>query len=334
MIPISDKPRDSNDNMVFSGSYLNIDSIHIYPAFLSAQKSWTDAGLVTSSGFLWYNKVKGRYEITSAEKIADPLKSGNLVALDRNTCVLSGEGKLNFGANFDLVKMAAAGNITQTPDSGKVEINAILGLDFFFSPEALKMMSDGIRMMPTLKPVNVASAFVTRGMNDLLGEGVANELKMETDLFGPSKNLPKEYNYELLLNDVKLRWNEMSSSFRSTGKIGIGIIGGQPLNVYVDGYVEIQRRRSGDMIDIYLKADRATWYYFSYFRGVMMAQSGDNNFNTFISNLKIKDRKHPDSSTRVPYTYMIAVEDRLSKFLRRMEENTEVDPSAQPDVVR
>ena len=38
MIPVSDKPRDMNDNLVFSGSYINIDSIQIYPAFLSAQK--------------------------------------------------------------------------------------------------------------------------------------------------------------------------------------------------------------------------------------------------------------------------------------------------------
>ncbi len=46
MIPVSEKPRDINDNLVFSGSYINIDSIHIYPAFLSAQKSWADVGFV------------------------------------------------------------------------------------------------------------------------------------------------------------------------------------------------------------------------------------------------------------------------------------------------
>ncbi len=36
MIPINDKPRDINDNLVFSGSFINIDSTHVYPAFLSA----------------------------------------------------------------------------------------------------------------------------------------------------------------------------------------------------------------------------------------------------------------------------------------------------------
>jgi hypothetical protein len=100
------------------------------------------------------------------------------------------------------------------------------------------------------------------------------------------------------------------------------------VNVYVDGYIEIQRRRSGDMIDVYLKADGSVWYYFSYFRGVMMSQAGNNNYNILLNNIKLNDRKHPESTVRVPYTYMISSEDRLSRFLRRMEsDNPAEDPS-------
>lgn len=319
MIPISEKARDINDNLIYSGSFINIDSIHIYPAFLSAQKSWTDAGLVTSNGYLYYEKAKGRYLIGSLEKIVDQTLHGNMLAFDKNFCILSGEGKLNFGANYDLVKMSSAGKVIHTLDSNKVNIQALLGLDFFFSPEALKLMSDEIRMMPSLKPVNLNSEFYTKGMKDMLGVEAANQLKEELDLFGTSRNLPKEYNFELLLNEVSLYWNEPSSSFRSKGKIGIGFIGTQPVNVYVDGFIEIQRRRSGDMIDIYLKADESTWYYFSYIRGSMMVQAGNNAFNTLIAGMKLNDRKHPDSSVRIPYTFMISVEDRLAKFLQRMQ---------------
>ncbi len=135
----------------------------------------------------------------------------------------------------------------------------------------------------------------------------------------------------LFLNDVNLYWNESSSSFRSKGRIGIGFIGVQPVNIYVDGFIEIQRRRSGDMFDIYLKADESTWYYFSYIRGNMMVQSADIDFNTYIADLKQKIRKHPDSSVRIPYTYMISVEDRLERFLRRMtgEEDPGIDESTE-----
>ena len=327
MIPVVEKPRDMNDNLVVSGSFINIDSIHIYPTFLSAQKSWADVALVNSNGWLYYEKAKGRYLIASREKLIDQTLPGNMIGFDKNYCILSGEGHIDFGAKLDLVKLTSAGNVVHVLDSGKVNINAILALDFHFSSEALKVMADEIRMMPSLKPVNLNSDLNNKAMKDLLGVNIASQLKEDMDLFGATRNLPKEFKYELLLNDVKLFWNESTASFRSTGKIGIGFIGPQPVNVYVDGYIEIQRRRSGDLIDIYLKADQSTWYYFSYFRGVMMTQSGNNSYNTIIAKTKLNDRKHPESTIKVPYTYMIAVEDRLGKFLQRMSDNKAEDNS-------
>jgi hypothetical protein len=327
MIPVSDKPRDKNDNLVFSGSFINTDSLHIYPAFLSSQKSWADVPLVNANGWLYYEKAKGRYLITSKEKLIDQTIPGNMVAFDKNFCVLSGEGNISFGSKLDLVKFTSAGKVIHSLDSGKVNIEAILALDFYFSSEALKVMSDEIRMMPLLKPVNLNTDLNNKAMKDLLGINAATQLKEDMDLFGAARNIPKEMNFKLLLNDVNLFWNEPTSSFRSSGKIGIGFIGQQPINTYVDGFIEIQRRRSGDMIDVYLKADQSTWYYFSYFRGVMMTQSGNNNYNTIIAKTKLNDRKHPESSTKVPYTYMIAVEDRLAKFLQRMSDNKVEDNS-------
>jgi len=325
MIPYSDKPRDVNDNLVFSGSFIAVDSAHVYPAFLSERKSWSDAQIVNANGFIWYEKEKGLYRIASMQKLADLTLPGSMITFDKNYCILSGEGPLNFGANYDLLTMSAAGKVIHNIDSGKVTFESILAFDFYFSPEALTMMSDEIKRVPTLSPVNLSSQNYIRGMKDLLGESVAARINEEIGLYGTTRSLPKEYSFELLLNDVKLYWNEPTSSFRSTGKIGIGLIGQQAVNVYVDGFVEIQRRRSGDMLDIYLKADNNTWYYFSYFRGVLMTQSGNIDYNTLISTIKLKDRRHPESSVRVPYTYMISVEDRLPRFLQRMESGQETD---------
>jgi hypothetical protein len=322
MIPVGEKPRDMNDNLVFFGTFIHLDSAHLYPAFMSEKKSYSDVQLVNAEGMLFFEKQTGKYKLGPKEKLADPTLPGGFITLDKNYCILSGEGKMNFGANFDLVKIASAGKVIHTLDSNRVNIESLIALDFYFSNDALKMMSDEIRMMPTLSAVNLNSDLYKKGMKDLLGESTANQINEEMGLFGTARTLPKEYTYKLLLNDVKLYWNEPTASFRSKGKIGIGFIGQQAVNVYVDGYIEIQRRRSGDMIDIYLKADNSTWYYFSYFRGVMMTQSGNSNYNTLITTIKIKDRKDPASSVRVPYTYMIAVEDRLGKFLQRMSSDS------------
>ena len=58
MIRLSDKPRDANDNIVYSGAYINTDPFHIYPAFLSPLKSWNDVGLLSAGGVLWFNKAR------------------------------------------------------------------------------------------------------------------------------------------------------------------------------------------------------------------------------------------------------------------------------------
>jgi hypothetical protein len=263
--------------------------------------------------------------ITSLEKIADQSRPGNMIVFDTEKCILSGEGKLNFGTAFDFVNIEGAGRVSHSLDSGKVELQAILGFDFYFSPEALRIMSDEIRLIPTLKSVNLNSEFNKKGMDDLLGAELSSRLKEELDLFGVSRELPNEFNFEILLNDVNLYWNEPTSSFRSKGKIGIGYIGNQPLNVYVDGFIEIQRRRSGDMFDIYLKADESTYYYFSYIRGNMMTQAANKTYSMLIAGLKPKVRKHPKSTSKQSYTYMITVEDRLSRFLQRMTEGDESD---------
>ena len=318
LIPVAEKARDGNDEPVYSGSLLNIESSLIYPAFLSIPKSWNDNPLVDANGYLYFEKEKGRYLISSLDKLSDLTRNGNMVIFDKNFCVMSGEGKLDFGANFDLFNLSGAGSYIHNLDSNNISIEALLAADFYFSAEALKMMADEFKMIPTLSPVNLNSNQYTKGLKDLLGVSAANQLNQDIGLFGSARSLPKEFTYKLLLNDVKLYWNASTASFRSKGKIGIGFIGEQPLNVYVDGYVEIQRRRTGDMFDVYLKANDNTWYYFSYFRGTLMTQSSNSSYNALITGIRPNNRRHPSSSARVSYTYMIASRERLNNFLRRM----------------
>jgi hypothetical protein len=318
LIPVADRARDTNDELVFSGALVNIDSAHIYPAFLSAKKVWNDNPLVDANGYLYFEKEQGRYLISSLDKLSDLTRSGNIVIYDKNFCIMSGEGKLNFGANYDLLNLSGAGRYSYNIDSSNVRIETILAADFHFSTDALKMMADELRMIPTLSPVNLNSDLYVNGMRELLGASAANQMQQDLSLLGAIRNMPREFTYKLLLNDVKLYWNAPTASFRSKGKIGIGFVGEQSLNVYVDGYVEIQRRRTGDMLDIYLKANDNTWYYFSYFRGTLMTQSSNSSYNTLITNIRINNRRHPSQSNRVPYTYMIAAEGRLNNFLRRM----------------
>ncbi len=320
LIPINDKPRDINDNLLFSGTFITLDSAGVYGTFLSERQSWSDNPLLNAEGYLFHDKGAGRYRIASLEKLSDLTLHGNMITFDRNFCVLVSEGRINFGVNYDLLTLGSSGRVIHNTDSLLVDVQSILGFSFYFSPEALKMMADDIRMIPTLKAVNLSSEFNKKAMNDLIGVEAARALSEELQLFGVARSLPKEYSYQLLLNDVRLEWNPYSMSFISQGKIGIGFIGNQPLNIYVDGWVELQRKRSGDLLDIYLKANDNVWYWFSYFRGVMMSYSSNIAYNGLLEETKDKLRRDPNSTNRgVEYKYMLGLPDRLTRFLRRME---------------
>lgn len=320
MIPVDEKARDINGNLITAGTYIAVDSTHLYSAFLSHGKSWADVPLVPASGWLIYDKGAGKYKIASKEKLANTTLGGNLVTFDCNFCDLYSEGLVNTGVNFGLVKLKSAGNVSHITDSGLVEINLIMAFNFHFSEPGLSIMADEIRFIPTLEAVDISTEGYNKRMEDLLGRQAAGLLREELNLYGVARSFPKDFKPELVLNDVTLVWNDEYRSYRSIGKIGIGFIGKQSINVKVDGYIEMQKRRSGDMLDIYLKVDDSTWYWFSYTRGVMMTLSGNNNYNSIIREEKQNDRKHPDNTIRQPYSYMIGVQDRLERFLRRMTE--------------
>lgn len=320
IIPVDDKPRDINGNLITVGTYITIDSTHIYSSFLSPGKSWSDIPLVRATGYIIYDNEERKYKVAGKEKLANPFLPGSLIAFDRNACEVYSEGPVNLGVDYGLLNINSAGEVTHKTDSDLVELDVILAVDFHFSEPALKMMSDEIRFIPTLEPVDVSSNKYSRAMQNLIGSEAAATLKEEMDLFGIARSLPESFQPELLLNDLKLVWNQEFQSYRSRGRIGIGFIGTQAMNIYVDGFVEFQKRRSGDLLDIYLKVDDATWYWFSYTRGVLMALSGNSSFNLTLTEEKTGDRRHPDHSVRTPYTYMVGVQDRLDNFLRRMRQ--------------
>lgn len=321
MIPLSDRPRDINGNLITVGTYISTDSTHIYSAFLSPGKSWSDTPLVKASGYIIHDSEDGKYKVAGREKLANISLPGSMISFDRSGCEVYSEGPVNPGLDYGLLDISSAGQVYHRTDSNRVELDLILALDFYFHEEAIIIMADEIRYIPTLKPVDVSGNDYSRAMQNLLGEGPAATLEEEMNLFGVARSLPEGFDPELLLNDVKMTWNQEYQSYRSEGKIGIGFIGRQAMNVYVDGFIELQKRRSGDMLDVYLKVDDATWYWFSYTRGVMMALSGNNSFNKIITEQKTNDRRHPDHSIRTPYTYMIGVQDRLDSFLRRMRQD-------------
>jgi hypothetical protein len=103
----------------------------------------------------------------------------------------------------------------------------------------------------------------------------------------------------------------------SVGKIGIGSINNIQINKLVDGLIEIQVKRSGDICDIYLEVE-GRWYYFGYTRGVMQVLSSNKAFLDPIISLKPKERKQKVKSKGTQsYIYMVSTDRKKALFYRR-----------------
>ena len=89
---------------------------------------------------------------------------------------------------------------------------------------------------------------------------------------------------------------------------------------WIDGKVEIIKKRSGDIINIYIEIDKNNWYFFTYTRGMMQAISSDTDFNTAIQETKPDKRKSKPEKGQEPYQFMYSTERKKVDFLRKFDD--------------
>ncbi|MBK8369592.1 MAG: hypothetical protein IPL10_20030 [Bacteroidetes bacterium] len=107
-----------------------------------------------------------------------------------------------------------------------------------------------------------------------------------------------------LITNTEMRYDKVSRSFLSMGKIGLGAINKSEIYKQVPGHIQIQRKKGGDNFTLYFELDPQTWYYFYYFKGVMSVVSSNAEFNNTIKELKSKDKKQ-DVKADQPFSLIL-----------------------------
>jgi hypothetical protein len=325
-IPVPAKPLDINMNYLYSGIFITGDSSHIYSTFFNPRKLPTDKFIVTTDGFLYYDKKAEEYRISSKEKLADPRLPGNWLSLNPNTCIEYGEGDIDLGIRLGQAVISTFGDVRHEVLTEKTTLGTMISMDFLMSDEALKVMSHDIDSLQGLEAFDLTDEKYNKRISDIVGKERNEILQAELGLYGKYQNIPKELIHTLFFTKVDLFWNQDTRSYRSTGKIGIGSINGQQVHKMVDGYMELSKRRSGDLFDVYLQLDRNIWYYFGYTRGVMHVLSSNRNFNLIVSDLKTKQRQLKTKRNEEPYIFIVTTGRKKDMFLRGFLEGEVVNP--------
>lgn len=319
MIAITDSITDLENKRQMAALLFSNESSRFYSGFLSMQRASADQVVISAKGFLKFDKIAEDYIIAPPEKLKRSSLAGNQVALDRRKCILRCEGKLDFGLDMGMAKLETYGKATHyiIPDSTRFE--TVLMLDFPFEQSALDQMLENI-IGQNLEGVDLTKPYFLKALTDILGEKEAEKIISDINLYNKMRRYPGELVHTLFFTHIKFKWDPPSRSFISMGKIGLGGIGKEQINRYVDGFVEISKKRTGDEIDIYIEFDKGKhWFYFNYRNNLLQTIASNQLFNTTIRDLKEEKRTVKNPKGGEDYRFIISTLQKKTDFLRKMK---------------
>lgn len=319
MIPVPEKAENTGDGKLRVSIYYSTTENTVRPGFFSKAENITDPDFIKASGAVSYLPQRSEYRIADTAKLRNSQLSGNMLTLNTSRCMLTGDGQLNVAYNLGRLQMKSAGQINYFALVDSTTLNMMSALDFFFSDEAMKVLADALNASEA-KGIDVSDINYTHSLREFIGTSEADKILTELNLYGQYRKFPEVLNHTLVLTGLQMSWNKDLRSFISKGPIGIGNIGKLPVNKQVKGYVEIAKRRGGDIINIYLEPEENQWYYFTYSNFTMQVVSSNKSFNDKLIGLKEEQRVIKGEKGQQSYQFIIGTTDKKATFLRKMHQ--------------
>jgi hypothetical protein len=317
-IPVADTLYDDTGALIGAGVYLSSEDPFItYGTFLSRTNDAKDKPLIKARGLLYYDKGRKEYMISNKDKIRKRELPGDLVSLATENCVILADGRIDHGVDLGRVKITGVGALRFEMDGTKATTQEVLLADMPFHDNALERMATEILAYPEQKQMDLAKTYYEKMLRELLGLERSDKLISELSIKGEIKKMPDEILKPIVFGDVRMKWNGPEQSWLSEGDIGIATILKKPIYRYVKGKIHLERKRSGDIMTIFLMLDDQTWYFFQYSRNYLYTFSSDQQFNTMISELKDDKRKLDGGKDLPAYQFSITNRRKVDDFRER-----------------
>ncbi len=320
-IPIEEKTVNTELEDLSHDVFLNLDSTHIYGAFLEKSRRINNTPIVHAEGTLRYNENNSSFEIAEPHKIAHPDSAGSIIRYLEKDCAITGEGDLNLGLDLEQVKLHASGTITHQKTKNDITINTLFGADFMLDPASMTSMANIIRASkaPSSKDdKKLTEKRLREWAPSKTAEKLADVIQPTTDII---EVLPPQLQYTLAFTDIEFRWDTPSRSYVADGKANLGWIDNLSVAREVNVKALISRSRGGNSFEIHIQADPDTWFFYSYNNGKMLILSSSDSFNEAIQRLDIEDRKMKTGLGQDNYVFQLGSNNRLRRFMNFFNES-------------
>ncbi len=278
-------PRDENKNRVFTGVHLGITNYEGYGTFLSKKIEPNDVDVINVEGKLVYDEKMKLFKVGQDDKLFSTALKGKYYTFNDEKEQITAEGPIDLGVEFaDKLKLSTAGIVTDNLGQNQVIVDVVALLDFVFLPEATAIMQKDIDLNGYDSDVDKKDrAAFEKGITELLAEEDATKLLNDIKLSGLYKQ-PTTLNKGFVISDVQMQWDQSKRSWRSTtNKIGIMNSYDKQINKTFKGYMEVVRKRSGNIVNLYFEMNPDVWYFYTFRQGQMEAISSNEDFNKILT---------------------------------------------------
>lgn len=313
-LPVRTENKDINGLPIRNGFYYASVTDSYYGAFLQNPRASSDKVLADAAGLLWYDPATMSYRVEAV-----PGKNNStFLALDTDHCIVKGKSDMNLDLRLTNISLETTGSYTYKMIPDSLYLNLFASINFAFDDKLLSVMADslnsaGLQAGASLEDYYLAAAKTKMNTSDF------DRLSSEVALYGAPRKVPDPMNKTLVFSKLDLKWNPQTRSFVSTGALHLANVGKVQVNKMVNGFIEIEKTRSGDAFSIYLMLSTKQWYFFSYKSGVMQSLSSSDVFNTELMKIKPEKRVINDPKTGGRYEFTISTRRKMVDFLRKMQ---------------
>ncbi len=280
------------------------DSVRLYPTFLSQLTDPKDPILITASGLLQYNFDSKEFQIGSADKLVNRKATGNFIALNTETCSMSGDGKINLGMDYGDISVDAIGTASYDQKTGITDLNITARYNIPLDKAQMEKMATKIIAMEGLKQLDFGSNTMMQAITEWKDAKTADQIKNDYIQKNEVKNLPKEMETGIVITGIRLSSynnfdNQMSGLITNTESAAIVNIYNKPIFKYVPMKAFFKQvyseNPSGDKFGLLLSVPGGSDYYFDYAMikkdGLLQVYTSDKELEAGITAIKEDKRK-------------------------------------------
>nr|MDQ3393716.1 hypothetical protein [Bacteroidota bacterium] len=259
----------------------------LYGTFLSDPKNLGDEDFFKPAGMLSFDNNTKEYKIQNVNKASGQSFSGKTFSYNEETSDVKMEGTFNLMKNLPKFNLITAGKGKGNLDNKEFHLNTFMVYNFDLPTQAIDVMGFDIKDVAERTSAPAAHNDRTILMYkaaEVIGDRAVKEYeKRSLADYTPLMSISGELMRPLVISDVDLKWSDKHRAWYSTSKISVSNIMKHDINARLDGFMEIKKvDGGGDIVNIFIQASSATWYYLSFENNRLLLFSSNDEFNNII----------------------------------------------------